>query len=229
MSHNLTPAAVTNPSTTLNSVTVPDAGDPRTAASVVTPIQTLLNLCNYVFNVLVGNVALDLNINGHVNCNGLTSLGTTDIQATQDVRASRDVNATRDLNASRNCNVTGQLITQGTAIFSGGAQSPMRLRSPKIAVAGATTGTTTHYDFANYDRIWNAATATSGCAWQIDGAAVATGEEMTVFHSGSNSVQIKDPTGTTILTLSYTTGNIYGATLRWNGSGLDIVYVSMHS
>lgn len=65
MSHTLTPVS----SQELAGVTVPDPGDPRTAASVVTPIQALLNTIYWLYNHIppIAGSGLHVPITGAVN------------------------------------------------------------------------------------------------------------------------------------------------------------------
>lgn len=114
MSHALTPAPTAPGSTT---ITVPDAGDNRTASSVVTPITSLTNLLFWVWGVLSGTVAHSISVNGDIG-----SMSGSDVNSGRDVFASRDVTATRNVNAGSQVNAgsltTTFAVVAGSAVHS---------------------------------------------------------------------------------------------------------------
>ena len=84
MAHNLTPSPA-DPVTPV--VTVPDGGDARTAASVGTPFQQLLNHLMWVYGVLKGTISSAINFLGSLQVHGTAHFYTTtlvdgDFQAT---------------------------------------------------------------------------------------------------------------------------------------------------
>jgi hypothetical protein len=148
MSHNLVPVPNSPGATT---VTVPDAGDSRNAASVVTPIQQLWNAVAWIYGVLAGTTAFNVALTGALTATGLgtfagllTTTG-TDIASARDVTAGRDVAAGRNLTTTGTATVGTNLSVTGLSTLSGGGSitSPMATSGTGRFINRASTGPTT--------------------------------------------------------------------------------------
>lgn len=206
MSHNLTPAA-TSPAAALTAVLVPDSGDARTAASVTTPIQVLLNMCAYFYGVLTGTVAQNVAITGTLTAAGaaiFASLQTPvggDINGGRDVFAVRNVNAGQDVNAAgfvtaTSATISGDQSIGGTLVVSGYTRTrrPWRINSANGAVGRVASCQVIDMYFMP--------AAAAGSSIQIDDTGAIDGDTLVfITRDTSNAVTIKLPDSTTLGTI----------------------------
>lgn len=118
MAHDLT---ATPHSPGLTTVTVPDGGDARTAASVDVPFGSIWNAVMWIYGVLTGSIAQGLSINGFIGTIGHDITADGDLVATHDVIADNNVHAFQNINADGNLQVNGSGAVQGLFGVGGNA------------------------------------------------------------------------------------------------------------
>lgn len=217
--HNLTPIAL-SPAAGSVGVTVPDAGDGRTAASVTTPIQQLLNMIVWLYDALAGAVAMNMSINGTLNAvNTLSTSPGADITSGRDVTAARTVSAVQDVNAGGfltggYATITHNVTAGGTGAFGGaltGASldiagggyfaGPVRMNSggrivPNTVYAAGAVGQTASPLVASRYVFPSCAT---GATIQINDSGATDDDTLTFVNLDSvHQLVLKSPSGATI-------------------------------
>ena len=204
MSHALTPTPTGPGSTT---VTVPDGGDARTAASVTVPLQALTNLVYWICGVLLGTVNQSVGLLGSFFAGGgiTTSASFTGVNAF----LSGNVNAAGATIGT--AHVTAALLQDGPVTFGGSGRAV-----PKTFVGAATVGMTAAYATAS-EYLFTSAAASSTI--QIDATGVQPGDRFEFTNlDTANTVTIKNPSAGTITSIKNATGLNYSCTVLFDGT-----------
>lgn len=227
--HNLTPGS-TSPAIGSVFVAVPDAGDARTAASVATPIQALLDMIAWLFRALVGFEVLNVAINGTINAIGaITTSAGSNIGSGLDVNAARSVNAVQDVNA-------GGFITANHATvaldLTAGTLNGRRISA---LVQGTDSNSSYSCGPTGYDHVWvpPSGVLSNARTYSVDTTGSFNGSEITFTNLDvSHNIFLTIPGSAspiTTLTLNGTAGNPSSVTLRrlsptiWTPSSRSVV------
>lgn len=102
-------------------------------------------------------------------------------------------------------------------------------RFAKRIGVGINSGSFT-YQMTTYDHVYlSAVGAVAGTVWNIGVVGANYGEVMRIAYLNNNfAVIVKDPGGTTLATLQFTSGNCYAITVWYNGTSVIVIDQSFH-